>query len=82
MVLKSLRIGQSAGKNYFINYLKEINNKIIKLQRLSRKRVHSSEWKWYVPLIKVKIQSQRLWKHREVHKRTDQEVANLIEDIV
>nr|DAO35085.1 MAG TPA: hypothetical protein [Caudoviricetes sp.] len=55
MVLKSLRIGQSAGKNYFINYLKEINNKIIKLQRLSRKRVHSSEWKWYVPLIKVKI---------------------------
>ena len=82
MVLKSLRIGQSAGKNYFINYLKEINNKIIKLQRLEQMLVHSSEWKWYVPLIKVKIQSQRLWKHREVHKRTDQEAANLIEDIV
>jgi hypothetical protein len=55
MVLKSLRIGQSAGKNYFINYLKEINNKIIKLQRLEQMLVHSSEWKWYVPLIKVKI---------------------------
>ena len=40
--LKSLRIGQSAGKKYFIN-------KIFKLQRLSRKRVHSSGWKWYVP---------------------------------
>nr|DAU18192.1 MAG TPA: hypothetical protein [Caudoviricetes sp.] len=24
MVLKSLRIGQSAGKNYFINYLKDL----------------------------------------------------------
>lgn len=40
------------------------------VQRLSRKRVHSSGWKRSASLVDEDIVSS-VWKHAAVHKRTD-----------
>ena len=50
----------------------------IKVQRLSRKGVHSSEWKQAAPEMGEDI-VYPIWRHIEVHKRTGQELATLVE---